>query len=403
MGLTRMEWMWCSLSHLVIWSSIWFSFGPASRIDAGFISHDDPANFVDNARIQRLSLENIRWIFIDGTVLGVYEPMALLAKLFWWVGLGGNAVICRRVSLALHGLTCSGMYQKLLCEVPMGSGDNGQGHWRFCVLCAVIGFAVHPQRVETLCWASCQPYLLASVFTLSTIVAAVAARRKHSVRWFMVSCTAYGCAVLSKAAAIPLPLCLLLLDLRALCQTLAGQTAQAGVAKQQTKCATSLLYRWCLPHVLLWIAAGYAARLAVAANDQGQDDYGPPAHIVARLDKAQAALTKQLGDMVAPRANQMSLRYRWPMPQCVKAQNCIVGQMSQIAMVLCSFLTAAAGASMLLQFLQSTSNIASIARRIGREPMVSIGCAWISWLGLLMPTLGLVVQHGQPVLTAGKC
>ena len=69
--------------HAVICAAICATFGPAAVADTAYLSHDDPANFVTNGRIQTATVANIGWIVADGTVLGVYEPVALLFKLGW--------------------------------------------------------------------------------------------------------------------------------------------------------------------------------------------------------------------------------------------------------------------------------------------------------------------------------
>ena len=133
--------------------------------------------------------------------------------------------------------------------------------WRACACGAVLMFAVHPLRVEALCWASCQPYLLAALFSLLAIAAAAAARRRHSAVCFGLALFFYTCATLSKAAAVPLPLCMLLLDIMAL-----ESRQQPPPAEMMSLRAAA---RWGWPHLVLWSAAALAAALAVRANPQG--------------------------------------------------------------------------------------------------------------------------------------
>ena len=100
-------------------------FGPCAVSDAGFLSHDDPQNFLQNPHIQAATAANLRWIVADGTVLGVYEPVALLFKLGWWTaaGLGASssssaARTCRLVSLGLHCAVCGAAYLLLARAGP---------------------------------------------------------------------------------------------------------------------------------------------------------------------------------------------------------------------------------------------------------------------------------------------
>ena len=107
--------------------------------------------------------------------------------------------------------------------------------WTICSAAAALVYGVHPLRVEVLCWPSCQPYLLATMWSLLSIMAhhralratdsddmqrkaaaspsAVGTGRSPGARgircagaplyWRCVSVLCYAAAALSKAAAIP--------------------------------------------------------------------------------------------------------------------------------------------------------------------------------------------------------
>jgi hypothetical protein len=54
--------------------------------------YDDEMNFMDEpmpARLSKLSTDNVIWACIEGTVIGVYEPIALIAKMASAQVLGG--------------------------------------------------------------------------------------------------------------------------------------------------------------------------------------------------------------------------------------------------------------------------------------------------------------------------
>eukprot|EP01051_Picozoa_sp_SAG22_P001327 SAG22_NODE_51_length_24458_cov_19.853161_7_plen_1030_part_00 len=445
-----------ALCHALICVSVCATFGPTAVSPAGYISHDDPQNYVSNARIHSPTAANLRWIAGHGTVLGVYEPVALLFKLGWWTGAGGSARCCRMVSLALHSAVCCAGYQLLADVGPLymysrqaaGAG-SGSWSWRLCSLGGLLWFAVHPLRVEVLCWASCQPYLLAAVFTVAA-VAAVAAAAANSTQqqtlrrrlpWFALATLLYCCAVLSKAAAVPLPVYLLLLDAR----NLVALGRSPGRGDGGGWWATA---RWACPHAVLFTTAGLAARVALAANSNPQqslDAAEPPPALGGRIRKVHAALGQQLATAVLPRASGLSLRYRWPTAP-TRTPPVLLGTAGELAGLAavplgCLALLAAAAAAGCwawqvrrrrrqqsnhrlsssategrwpegrwspaapaggLQYSVAASGVLATG---GPEPqyvaVLSAG-GYAAWLVLLLPTTGLVAQHGQPILTADR-
>ena len=103
-------------------------------------------------------------------VLGVYEPVSIVFKMLWHrLSNGGGSRVCGLVNVVLHVCNCAAAYGFWSSRQHMGrpasdelTGSGGGGGarpapaWRECCLGSVLFFAVHPLRVETLCWASCQ-------------------------------------------------------------------------------------------------------------------------------------------------------------------------------------------------------------------------------------------------------
>ena len=90
------------------------------------------------------------------------------------------------ISIILHGINTilsMALSQTLLIErVPSLSLRNIN---IFSGLGAIL-FASHPVRVEVVCWASCQPYLLGTLFSLLSCLACSSSARA-CYRW-MCSC-----------------------------------------------------------------------------------------------------------------------------------------------------------------------------------------------------------------------
>ena len=113
----------------------------------------------------------------------------------------------------------------------LNSGGGGGGIVRSAPLLnaghalGVLCFAVHPLRVEVLGWASCLPYVLAALLAQGAVYLHLLARQQQLARhplivrrkWSAVgmalgSALTYGCAVLCKAAALPVVAAIVLLD-----------------------------------------------------------------------------------------------------------------------------------------------------------------------------------------------
>lgn len=191
--------------------------GSASR---AFVSYDDHANFVEKRHLlYSSSWSSVQWCF-QATVLGVYEPVALLFKkaLFlvggfsvgpWLVGTG----------VILHVANTVGIYvlATQLSRWVGGTARNRGTAWASDYLggsCAgALLYGVHPLRVEVVAWASCLPYLLASFFSLG--LAVLRTQRcvsDHAWRLWFLESGAFLLAVLSKTTAVGVAPALVWLD-----------------------------------------------------------------------------------------------------------------------------------------------------------------------------------------------
>lgn len=132
-----------------------------SRLVTGpvtYLQYDDEKNYQDVSQLYSCSRENLRWIWEEGVVLGVWEPVALLFKMAWHVGSGGGGpAICFTINLTLHTANAVAVYFLVANSRPRKS-EAAQEQWKLCAMLSSLCFAVHPLRCEVVCWASCQPY-----------------------------------------------------------------------------------------------------------------------------------------------------------------------------------------------------------------------------------------------------
>jgi hypothetical protein len=73
-------------------------------------------------------------------------------------------------------------------------------------------FAVHPLRVEAVCWISARKELLCGLFYLLALLSHVYTVRQRRPARLLLTFAAFACALLSKGTAVTLPVALLLID-----------------------------------------------------------------------------------------------------------------------------------------------------------------------------------------------
>ena len=150
-----------------------------------FVTWDDNENYLENERLKNgLTVENVNWLVKDCTLLGVWEPTSsffklLLVSLFHQNILGSSSDSIDNLSpriflisnVLLHTLNSLLLYFKVL---PSKESNV------FARTLATLMFAIHPQRVEVVAWASCLPYTLACSFS---ILAVIEYNRADSKEW----------------------------------------------------------------------------------------------------------------------------------------------------------------------------------------------------------------------------
>ncbi|RHY24742.1 hypothetical protein DYB36_014273, partial [Aphanomyces astaci] len=175
-------------------------------------SWDDSINFLDNTMIQQpLSISSIVSMFTT-VKINVYEPLSWLLKTLVHSVWGMDPFAVRIVTLVLHWVNCLVLYAtsaRLLRQL-------GQPHPLGCFIGTLL-YAVHPIHVEVVGWPSAQPYALAMLFTLLcfyTHLYALECTSRHHRRFFSIlSMGLYVCSVLSKSAAILVPVGIIAMDI----------------------------------------------------------------------------------------------------------------------------------------------------------------------------------------------
>ncbi len=196
-------------------------------LHAGFLSWDDDTNLVQNLSYRGLGWTQLRWMFRT-MLLGHYIPLT-------WMSFGLNYVLggmspsgYHLGNLLLHTASGGVFYfvtRRLLAAAFGGDATAARGECERAgtdaaalsvgAAFAALVFGVHPLRVESVAWVTERRDVLCGLFYLLAALAylrGVADGGRISTRWWALSIGAFLLSLLSKAAAMPLPAALFLLD-----------------------------------------------------------------------------------------------------------------------------------------------------------------------------------------------
>ncbi len=171
-----------------------------------FLNWDDSAYVLQNDLIKDLSLNGIKNIFTTPEVVSTYVPLTLLSWMIDYAISGLNPVIFHTTNLLLHLLVVGVVFYftKLLSKN------------KIVALITAILFGIHPMHVEVVGWISARKDLLYALFFLgSLLVYYFYAERetKYPKCYYYIACLLfYILSLLSKGAAVTLPLVLFLFD-----------------------------------------------------------------------------------------------------------------------------------------------------------------------------------------------
>jgi hypothetical protein len=196
-----------ALYVMVIGGLTLLAFGP-NLWQADFTNYDDETNY-GMSRVQSLSAENLHWALRDGIVIGVWEPVSLVAKQAIFSLTSVSAPSIAIANIALHSLNLIGV-AILTKELLVGSSLAVTSETAV-ISSLVVG--LHPLRVEAVAWLSCLPYLLSCTFCILTIFCHARNSANTINLWKLLETCFFACAMMSKLAAVSLVLLLIWGDL----------------------------------------------------------------------------------------------------------------------------------------------------------------------------------------------
>ncbi|MFZ2948706.1 MAG: glycosyltransferase family 39 protein, partial [Desulfuromonadaceae bacterium] len=163
---------------------------------------DDHIYVTANPDIMGFTLENIRYAFTKEYV-GNYAPLHIISYILDYTLWGFNALGFKLTNILLHA-TNAILYYATLARIT--------GRYRFALAAAAI-FLCHPVQVESVVWISQRKNLLAMFFFLLSFLTYLSWREHRRFALYALSLAAFTLSLLSKSAAVVLPLILICYDI----------------------------------------------------------------------------------------------------------------------------------------------------------------------------------------------
>ena len=187
-------------------------FAPVLR--AGFVSWDDPINFLENPYYRGLGWRQLRWM-LTTNLMGHWIPLTWLTLGADFTVWGMNPFGYHLTNLLLHTASVVLFYfvSRRLLGLAMPAPSSGVVIGGAAV--AALVFAVHPLRVESVAWITERRDVLSGLFFLSAILTYLRSAEtgdRIEPRWRACSLLLFAGGLLSKASVMTLPAVLVLLD-----------------------------------------------------------------------------------------------------------------------------------------------------------------------------------------------
>ncbi len=338
--------------------AVFVSFLPVLSND--FVNWDDPFYFAQNPHYRGLSPSHLQWMFTT-TYMSHYQPISWLTHAVVYEFWGMDPRGYHFVNLLFHVGNGVLLYTLIIAVLRQAWAGSERINPRRLTVAAAVGalfFAVHPLRVEAVAWATERQEVVCGLFFLLSLLAYVrmcAAERAAQPRrlWYALSVGCFALSLMSKAAGLTLPVLLLVADN---CPLRRLATPEGSVR------GSVLLEK--LPYLVLTIAA-----LAMASFAKGRYDVVPLAEhgLFARSIQAGYGLSFYLWKTLVPL--NLSPLYALPHPLDPARPVYVLGALATIGI--------------------------TISATLGRRRYPAILAAWVAYIVIVSPFLGLVQSGPQ--------
>ena len=168
----------------------------------GFVEYDDPMYVTANPVVQQgLTWATVKWAFTTST-FGNWLPVTWLSHLLDVELFGLNPAGHHATSSAIHAVNAGLVFLALAALTG--------ARWRPAIVALL--FAVHPLRVESVCWIAERKDVLCGTFFLLVLLAYAGYCRRPSAGRYALVLVMLALGLMSKTMLVTVPFLLLLLD-----------------------------------------------------------------------------------------------------------------------------------------------------------------------------------------------
>ena len=188
---------------LIILTVTFLAFVPS--LGNGFIGWDDPGYLLENPLVRELSFKNIKTIFTSFVNKAYhYHPLTIFSFAIEHHFAGFNPVSYHTTNLILHLFNTLLVFMFILILAKE----------KISAFIVALLFGIHPLNVESVAWVTARKNLLFVLFYLSAMICYIQhSRRTQRVTvFFILTFILFVFSLLSKPAAVTLPLALILID-----------------------------------------------------------------------------------------------------------------------------------------------------------------------------------------------
>ncbi len=166
-----------------------------------FVSLDDILLITNNDKVHGFSPEHL-WRAFTSYDPELYVPLTLFTYQVEYTIAGLHPLLYHFDNLLLHLGSIILVYA---CIRRIADNES------LGICCAAI-FALHPLNVEAVSWAAARKDVLSGFLMLLSLWGFLRFRESEDSKWYKLSLTAFGCALLAKVSIVLLPISFIMLD-----------------------------------------------------------------------------------------------------------------------------------------------------------------------------------------------